>query len=67
MPQPELPPSPELTILMPAYLEAENLAWVLPEVHSVLRARGLSYEILVLDTRAPKANTPEVCRAAGAV
>lgn len=41
--------APELTILMPAYNEAENLPATLPLVTAAARAQARSFELLVID------------------
>lgn len=48
-----------LSILMPCYLEAENLKMILPKVASVIS--GINSEILVVDTMEAKDNTEDVC------
>jgi len=56
----------ELSVVLPSYLEGENLSLLLPRLHDVLKETGLSYEILVVDTPKEMDNTPDVCRKAGA-
>ncbi|WCO65512.1 glycosyltransferase family 2 protein [Iamia majanohamensis] len=41
--------SPHLSVLLPAYNEAENLAELVPEIGKVLEAAGISHEIVVVD------------------
>lgn len=41
--------SPRLSVLLPAYNEAENLAELVPEIGQVLDAAGISHEIVVVD------------------
>lgn len=41
--------SPHLSVLLPAYNEAENLAELVPQIGKVLEAAGISHEILVVD------------------
>ncbi|CAN5586678.1 glycosyltransferase family 2 protein [soil metagenome] len=41
--------SPHLSVLLPAYNEAENLAELVPEIGKVLDAAGISHEIVVVD------------------
>ena len=50
-----------VSILIPAYREAENLRSLLPAVHAALSGLTVPYEILVLDTVTPMDNTPEIC------
>jgi len=53
---------PDLSVVLPAYEEAENLAWFLPQLRGVLHDLGVSHEILVVDTSSPLDATPGVCR-----
>jgi glycosyltransferase involved in cell wall biosynthesis len=43
---------PDLTIIIPCLNEAENLAYLLPEIHSTLTENRISYEIVVIDEQA---------------
>ncbi|MDD5491223.1 MAG: glycosyltransferase [bacterium] len=52
----------ELSVIIPAYLEEENLRIILPRLKSVLDSLRIEYEINVVDTRAPKDNSKEVCQ-----
>jgi len=54
--------NPELTAVLPAYMEAENLAVLLPELRSTLDALNVTYEILVVDGRTPHDDTPAICQ-----
>lgn len=56
----------ELSILMPAYLEEENLRILLPRLRSCLMQIGMSHEILVIDTQSPLDATEQVCEQLGA-
>lgn len=49
----------EICIVLPAYLEAENLKLILPKIH--LNLKHISHDILVIDTMQPMDNTEEVC------
>lgn len=40
---------PHLSVLLPAYNEAENLAELVPEIGKVLERAGISHEIVVMD------------------
>jgi len=53
----------DLSIILPAYKEAENLEILLPQLHDTLSnvSDPRSYEILVIDTMSPMDNTQEVC------
>lgn len=53
---------PELTIMLPAYGEAENLQELLPEIKKVLKNLGLVAQILVVDAEEPVDNTPDICK-----
>ena len=55
-----------LSVVIPAYLEEENLRLLLPRVKSTLATLGATHEILVVDTASPLDNTEAVCRLAGA-
>ena len=50
----------EISVILPAYLEAENLKMILPEIHDVLSDH--EHEILVLDTMEPMDETEFVCQ-----
>lgn len=41
--------NPELTILLPAMNEQDNVALVLPQIHETMKSLGVRYEILVVD------------------
>jgi glycosyltransferase involved in cell wall biosynthesis len=74
----------DLSVVIPAWREADNLAKLLPQLHRVLSdlemssshdrgsmessgpARGIEYEIIVVDNHSPDA-TEEVCRDNGTV
>jgi len=51
----------ELSIVLPAYEEAENLRLLLPALKAVAAALTPSHEILVVDASQPRDATPEVC------
>lgn len=55
----------DLTLVLPAWEEAENLRVLLPELRAVLDGLGVRWEILVVDAPAPRDATAEVCAAAG--
>jgi dolichol-phosphate mannosyltransferase len=49
-----------ISVVLPAYQEAENLKNILPNIHEVLK--DVEHEVLVIDTMEPMDNTEEVCR-----
>ncbi len=62
---PELP-KPQLSVVIPAYLEEENLRLILPRLSKVLAALGISHQVLVVDRTRPHDATEQVCRESGA-
>lgn len=56
----------DLSIVLPAYLEEENLRILLPRLQKVLNSMSLPYEILVVDTVQPLDNTKDACQVNGA-
>jgi dolichol-phosphate mannosyltransferase len=57
----------DLSVVLPAYQEADNLRRLLPVLHEVARSLTLSYEIIVVDTEQPLDDTPAICRESGTV
>ena len=55
----------ELSICIPAYLEAESLALILPSIKQAAAALTPDFEVLIVDTQEPMDNTAEVCAANG--
>ncbi len=55
------PSAPTLSIVIPAYLEEENLRLLLPRVRTTCDSLGASYEILVVDTQSPLDATEDAC------
>jgi dolichol-phosphate mannosyltransferase len=51
----------ELSIVLPAYEEAENLRVLLPQLREVMSSLSSSGEILVVDAASPRDDTPEIC------
>jgi len=49
-----------ISVVLPAYQEAENLKNILPNIHKVLSE--VDHEILVIDTMEPMDDTPAICR-----
>ncbi|MBI5554650.1 MAG: glycosyltransferase [Elusimicrobia bacterium] len=56
-------PGYDLSVIIPAYLEEENLRIILPRLKTVLAALKIKYEINVIDTLVPLDNSQEVCQA----
>ena len=56
---------PGITVGMPVFHEAENLKWILPVLKKALDETGQEYTILIIDTKEPTDNTPDICRAEG--
>jgi len=54
-----------ISVILPAYHEAENLAELLPKIKKVVSSIGQPYEILVIDTMTKMDNTDEICLANG--
>jgi dolichol-phosphate mannosyltransferase len=53
--------SVELSIVMPAYQEAENLSKLLPRLKQAAAGLTANYEIVVVDTAQPRDDTQQVC------
>jgi dolichol-phosphate mannosyltransferase len=51
----------KLSIVLPAYEEAANLAKLLPRLHSAVSELTDDYEIVVVDTHQPRDDTPTIC------
>jgi dolichol-phosphate mannosyltransferase len=58
---------PDLSVVLPAYREAPNLAELLPRLRQTLESIPLRFEILVIDTESPLDETEQVCRQHGAI
>jgi dolichol-phosphate mannosyltransferase len=58
-------PAPELSIVLPAYREEENLRLLLPRIREVAARLPIPAEVIVVDTVAPTDGTPAVCAAVG--
>ena len=57
---------PELSVVLPAYREADSLRKMLPVLNEVARSLTSRYEIIVIDAEQPLDDTPASCRDAGA-
>jgi dolichol-phosphate mannosyltransferase len=55
----------DLSVVLPAYREEENLRNLLPRLLQTLQTMGVSFEILVIDTVEPMDQTKEVCEQNG--
>jgi dolichol-phosphate mannosyltransferase len=55
----------ELTIMIPAYLEATSLRTLLPKVKAAAGELTPKFEVLIVDTQEPKDDTAEVCELNG--
>lgn len=51
----------EISVILPAYKEAENLKMLLPKMKEQLNCLGVEYEILAIDTIKAMDDTKEVC------
>ena len=56
---------PELSIVLPAYEEAQSLSQVLPVLKEVAAELTPDSEIIVVDTMQPRDETPAVCEKLG--
>ena len=56
----------ELTVMIPAYREADSLRELLPKIMEAAGALTPDYEVLIVDTQERMDDTEEVCAAAGA-
>jgi dolichol-phosphate mannosyltransferase len=54
------------SVVLPAYLEEENLRFLLPRLAATMDEVRAPYEIIVVDTTSPLDNTEKVCREWGA-
>jgi dolichol-phosphate mannosyltransferase len=57
--------TPEISVVLPSYKEADNLRAFLPDLTSVLAGLTPRWEVLVIDTMEAKDDTAEVCASAG--
>jgi dolichol-phosphate mannosyltransferase len=56
----------ELSVVLPAYEEAESLRQILPPLKELAGQLTPRFEILVVDTREPRDDTPQLCERLGA-
>lgn len=58
-------PDISISVVLPAYMEEENLRQLLPRLNNVLNEIGVTSEVVVIDTITPLDNTREVCERNG--
>lgn len=56
----------DISIIFPAYHEAENLKNILPRLHALLENAPFQYRVIVMDTMTPTDDTEEICQQHGA-
>jgi dolichol-phosphate mannosyltransferase len=56
-----VPERPSYSVILPSYLEEENLRLLLPRLRVIMDARREGYEILVIDTATPLDATQSAC------
>lgn len=52
----------EMSVVLPAYQEAENLEGILPRIHAIVKKMDIEYEVIVVDTMEPMDDTKRVCQ-----
>ena len=57
--------SPHLSVILPSYMEEENLRLLLPRLKDALSQNKFESEILVIDTQKPLDATQELCVSQG--
>lgn len=55
----------ELSVILPSYLEEENLRFLLPRAIKTLEDMNIKFELLVVDTIKPLDETPKLCQELG--
>jgi dolichol-phosphate mannosyltransferase len=55
----------ELSVVLPAYEEAESLRQILPALKELVGRLTPRFEVLVVDTREPRDDTPQLCQQLG--
>jgi dolichol-phosphate mannosyltransferase len=50
-----------ISVIIPSYLEEENLRVIIPRLQTTLSELHCTYEILIVDTMKPMDNTKKVC------
>ncbi len=66
-PQKSFDTLPQLSIMIPAYGEAENLLDLLPKIKAAAEKLTSSYEVIIVDTETEVDNTRAICEANGVV
>lgn len=61
-----MPDNIVLSVILPSYMEEENLRQLLPRLMTVLSGLGVAGEVLVVDSMLPLDETREVCESSGA-
>ncbi len=51
-----------LSVVLPCYLEAENLRLLLPRLKGTLKGLGCPHEIIIIDTMTPLDDTRDICK-----
>jgi dolichol-phosphate mannosyltransferase len=57
----------DLSIVIPAYKEEENLSYLLPKIINEIKTLNITSEILIVDTNKPLYNTLEICEKYGVI
>jgi dolichol-phosphate mannosyltransferase len=57
----------DLSIVIPAYKEEENLTYLLPKIINEINALNITSEILIIDTNKPLDNTKKICEKYGVI
>lgn len=60
-----MPSNPDLSVVLPAYRERDNLALLLPEIKRVASGLSPAYEVIVIDSFKPLDDTAALCGALG--
>ena len=60
-----MPHNVTLSVVLPSYMEEENLRQLLPRVMAVLSGLGVTFEVLVVDSMSPLDGSREVCELCG--
>ena len=55
----------DLSVVIPAYLEEENLRLLLPRLNRTLESLGVRWQVVVVETMRPMDKTADVCRENG--